>query len=54
VLCLVLFLVFLGGWGFVAYLGIQGGDIIRVIYPTDSQVKIDLFPNLYLSNRLKD
>jgi hypothetical protein len=39
VLCLVLFLVFLGGWGVVAYLGFQGGDIIRVLYPTDSQVR---------------
>ena len=38
VLCLVLFLVFLGGWGVVAYLGFQGGDIIRVLYPTNSQV----------------
>eukprot|EP00092_Neocalanus_flemingeri_P022536 GFUD01024438.1.p1 GENE.GFUD01024438.1~~GFUD01024438.1.p1 ORF type:complete len:770 (+),score=149.75 GFUD01024438.1:193-2502(+) len=40
VLCLILFLVFLGGWGAVAFLGIQGGDISKVIYPTDSQGNI--------------
>ena len=38
VLCLALFLVFLGAWGFVAYMGIKDGDIEQVIYPTDSKV----------------
>ena len=38
VICLLLFLAFLGGWGAVAFLGIRGGDISKVIYPTDSQV----------------
>merc|ERR1712013_352591 len=40
VICLLLFLVFLGGWGAVAFLGIRGGDISKVIYPTDSQGNI--------------
>mgnify|MGYP001184644322 FL=1 len=37
ILCLLLFLAFLGGWGFVAYFGISNGDINKVLYPTDSQ-----------------
>jgi len=37
VLCFLLFLAFIGGWVFVAYLGSREGDISRVIYPTDSQ-----------------
>jgi len=40
VICFLLFLVFLGGWGAVAFLGIRGGDISKVIYPTDSQGNI--------------
>ncbi len=30
VLCLALFLVMLGGWGFVAYIGFSQGDIEKV------------------------
>jgi hypothetical protein len=30
VICLVLFLVFLGGWGFVAFVGFSNGDINKV------------------------
>jgi hypothetical protein len=30
VLCLALFLVFLGGWGFVAFVAIQRGDVDKV------------------------
>ena len=30
VLCLVLFLAFLGGWGFVAFYGIHYGDVSKV------------------------
>merc|ERR550519_283297 len=37
VLCLILFLVFLGAWGFVAYMGFKDGNIQQVIYRTDSQ-----------------
>ena len=40
VICLLLFFVFLGGWGVVAFFGIQGGDIDKVIYPTNSQVTL--------------
>lgn len=32
VLCLLLFLAFLGGWGFVAYFGISNGDINKVTH----------------------
>jgi len=39
-LCLLLFFAFLCGWGVVAFLGIRGGDISKVIYPTDSQGNI--------------
>ena len=30
ILCLLLFLAFLGGWGFVAYIGVSQGDIDKV------------------------
>jgi len=40
VICLLLFLCFLGGWAAVAFLGFRGGDIDKVIYPTDSQGNI--------------
>lgn len=30
IICLLLFLVFLGGWGFVAYIGFTQGDIEKV------------------------
>ena len=42
VICLLLFIAFLGAWGAVAFFGIQGGDIDKVIYPTNSQV---ILPN---------
>jgi len=38
--CLLLFFAFLCGWGAVAFLGFKGGDINKVIYPTDSQGNI--------------
>ena len=38
VLCFLIFLAFIGGWVFVAYLGWRDGNISRVVYPTDSQV----------------
>ena len=38
--CLLAFVAFMGGWGFVAYLGMMTGDIRRVVYPTDSQVRV--------------
>ena len=44
VICLLLFIAFLGGWGVVAFFGIQGGDIDKVIYPTNSQVRL---PNTF-------
>lgn len=37
VACLLLFVVFLGAWGFVAFMGFKEGNIEQVIYPTDSQ-----------------
>jgi choline transporter-like protein 2/4/5 len=40
VLCFLLFLAFIGGWVFVAYLGWRDGNISRVVYPTDSQGNI--------------
>jgi len=40
IICLLLFIAFLVGWGAVAFLGFQGGDISKVIYPTDSQGNI--------------
>jgi len=40
VICFLLFLAFLGGWAFVAFLGFRGGNIDKVIYPTDSQGNI--------------
>lgn len=40
VLCLGLFLAFLGGWIFVGYFALQRGDIDKVIYPTDSHGRI--------------
>jgi len=40
IICLLLFLVALGAWGFVAYLAFSNGDINKLIYPTDSQGKI--------------
>jgi len=40
VICLLLFLCFLGGWAAVAFLAFRGGDINKVIYPTDSQGNI--------------
>jgi len=36
VICFLLFLVFLAGWGFIAFLAFKNGEISRVIYPTDS------------------
>merc|ERR1719509_419059 len=36
VICFLLFLVFLAGWGFIAFLAFKNGNISRVIYPTDS------------------
>lgn len=40
IICLVLFLVFLGAWGFVAFVGMSEGDINKVLYPTDSMGRI--------------
>ena len=40
VICLLLFIVFLGAWGAVAFFGIQGGDIDKVIYPTNSEGEV--------------
>jgi len=37
VICLLLFLAFLGGWAFIAAFGIMNGDISKVLYPTDSR-----------------
>lgn len=37
IVCLLLFIVFLCAWGFVAYMGFKDGNIQQVIYPTDSQ-----------------
>ncbi|XP_052862556.1 choline transporter-like 2 isoform X1 [Anopheles cruzii] len=34
--CLLLFLGFLAGWGFVAYYATQNGDLNRLLVPTDS------------------
>ena len=38
VLCLLVFVAFLAGWAAVAFLSVRGGDINKVIYPTDSDV----------------
>ena len=40
VICLLLFIAFLGAWGAVAFFGIQGGDIDKVLYPTNSQGEV--------------
>jgi len=40
VICLLLFLVFLGGWGFVAFIGFRQGNIDKVLHPTDSNGQI--------------
>ena len=37
ILCLLLFLAFIGGWIFVAYLAFSQGDIDKVLHPTDSK-----------------
>ncbi|XP_063226689.1 choline transporter-like 2 isoform X2 [Bacillus rossius redtenbacheri] len=37
VICLLLFLVFLACWGFVAYLAFRNGDPSRLLKPTDSR-----------------
>ena len=41
VLCILLFVAFLGGWGVVAFFGMKDGDITKVIYPTNSKVRSD-------------
>ncbi|KAM8706509.1 hypothetical protein ACLKA7_010731 [Drosophila subpalustris] len=33
--CLILFLLFLGGWGFIAHYAIQHGDLNQLMVPTD-------------------
>jgi len=50
-ICLLLFLAFLGGWVFVAVLGFRGGDINMVIYPTDSDGNICGTPGTPLADR---
>ena len=40
ILCLLLFLAFIGGWIFVAYLAFSQGDIDKVLHPTDSKGKV--------------
>ena len=37
ILCSLLFLAFIGGWIFVAYLAFSKGDIDKVLHPTDSK-----------------
>uniref|UniRef100_A0A336K006 CSON001358 protein n=1 Tax=Culicoides sonorensis TaxID=179676 RepID=A0A336K006_CULSO len=36
VICLLIFLLFLCGWGFVAYFAYQHGDLNRLLVPSDS------------------
>ena len=43
VICLVLFLVFLGGWAFVAYIGFSTGDIDKV---GNSLAAVSIFPGM--------
>ena len=40
ILCLLLFLAFIGGWIFVAFLAFSQGDIDKVLHPTDSKGKV--------------
>jgi choline transporter-like protein 2/4/5 len=40
VICLCLFLAFVGGWIFVGYFAYREGDVAKVIYPTDSKGRI--------------
>ena len=42
ILCFLLFLAFLGGWGVVTFFAIQKGDISKVVYPTDTNVSVTL------------
>ena len=46
VICLALFLVFLGGWGFVAYIGISNGDIDKVIFSRKKKLQSCHFMDL--------
>jgi len=50
-LCLLLFLAFLAGWVLVAVMGFMGGDISKVIYPTDSDGNICGAPGTPLEQR---
>ncbi|XP_068155971.1 choline transporter-like 2 isoform X1 [Drosophila tropicalis] len=34
--CLILFILFLGGWGFIAHYAIKNGDLNKLMVPTDS------------------
>ncbi|KAF2353312.1 Choline transporter-like [Trinorchestia longiramus] len=40
ILCLLLFVVFLVGWGVVAVIGVMHGDPTRLLYPTDSRGQV--------------
>ena len=43
VVCLVLFIAFIGSWSFVAVLAFKAGDITTVLYPSDSMVNCSTF-----------
>lgn len=40
IICLLLFLAFLGGWIVVAVFAVQGGDPERLLHPTDSEGRV--------------
>ena len=40
ILCLLLFIAFLVGWGVVGYYGFKNGNPIKLIYPSDSSGRI--------------
>ena len=43
VMCLILFIAFIGSWSFVAVLAFKAGDITTVLYPSDSMVNCSTF-----------
>lgn len=50
-LCFLLFLAFIAGWVAVAVMGFMGGDISKVLYPTDSDGNICGAPGTLMADR---
>ncbi|XP_023337602.1 choline transporter-like protein 4 [Eurytemora carolleeae] len=59
VLCLLLFLAFLGGWGAISYIAFSQGNPLQIVYPSNSSGQIcgrdgnDGKPNLFFHDLTK-